>query len=57
MVSRAELGGLRAGTVLSGTLVFLGTGLAVVLTRLIGKRVAKPGQTRDVLTAWAACGT
>jgi hypothetical protein len=40
-----EPGGPRAGTVLSGTLVFPGTGLAVVLTRLIGKRVAEPAQT------------
>ncbi|MEU0483237.1 hypothetical protein ABZ260_29130 [Streptosporangium sp. NPDC006013] len=32
------------GTVLPGTLVLLGTGVAVVLTRLIGTRVAKPGQ-------------
>ncbi|MGW0592992.1 hypothetical protein [Streptosporangium sp. NPDC002607] len=32
------------GTVLSGTLVLLGTGFAVVLTRLTGKRVAEPGQ-------------
>ncbi|MEU8250781.1 MFS transporter [Nonomuraea sp. NPDC048916] len=38
----SELGGPRAGVMLSGVLVVAGTGLAVLLTRLIGARVARP---------------
>ncbi|WP_101789271.1 MFS transporter [Nonomuraea indica] len=38
----SELGGPRAGVMLSGVLVLAGTGLAVLLTRLIGSRVRRP---------------
>ncbi|MEV0623634.1 MFS transporter [Nonomuraea sp. NPDC050404] len=38
----SELGGPRMGVVLSGVLVLAGTGLAVLLTRLISSRVRKP---------------
>ncbi|WP_113703596.1 MFS transporter [Nonomuraea lactucae] len=38
----SELGGPRAGVMLSGVLVLVGTGLAVLLTRLIGARFARP---------------
>ncbi|MEW1837957.1 MFS transporter, partial [Nonomuraea angiospora] len=38
----SELGGPRAGVILSGVLVLVGTGLAVLVTRLISARVAKP---------------
>lgn len=38
----SELGGPRAGVMLSGVLVLAGTGLAVLLTRLIGCRVRRP---------------
>lgn len=38
----SELGGPRAGVMLSGVLVLAGTGLAVLLTRLIGARVHRP---------------
>ncbi|GAA3665452.1 MFS transporter [Nonomuraea antimicrobica] len=38
----SELGGPRIGVLLSGVLVLVGTGLAVVLTRLISSRVRKP---------------
>ncbi|MFC4013193.1 MFS transporter [Nonomuraea purpurea] len=37
----SELGGPRMGVVLSGVLVLVGTGLAVLLTRLISARVGK----------------
>ncbi|MEW9553778.1 MFS transporter [Nonomuraea sp. NPDC050783] len=39
----SELGGPRTGVILSGALVLVGTGLAVVVTRLISRRVARPG--------------
>ncbi|HEX4814741.1 MAG TPA: MFS transporter [Nonomuraea sp.] len=35
----SELGGPRAGVIMSGVMVLVGTGLAVLLTRLIGRRV------------------
>ncbi|MED7929377.1 MFS transporter [Nonomuraea sp. LP-02] len=38
----SELGGPRLGVLLSGVLVLAGTGLAVVVTRLISRRVARP---------------
>ncbi|WP_214326444.1 MFS transporter [Nonomuraea sediminis] len=38
----SDLGGPRAGVLLSGLLVLVGTGLAVLTARLIGARVAKP---------------
>ncbi|MDF2706639.1 MFS transporter [Nonomuraea muscovyensis] len=38
----SELGGPRAGVMLSGMLVLVGVGLAVLLTRLIGARVRGP---------------
>ncbi|PZG07621.1 MFS transporter [Nonomuraea aridisoli] len=38
----SDLGGPRVGVILSGALVLVGTGLAVVMTRLIGSRVRKP---------------
>ncbi|MCK2213556.1 MFS transporter [Actinomadura sp. ATCC 31491] len=38
----SELGGPRTGVILSGALVLVGTGLAVVVTRLISRRVARP---------------
>ncbi|QYC45343.1 enterobactin exporter EntS [Nonomuraea coxensis DSM 45129] len=38
----SELGGPRMGVMLSGVLVLVGTGLAVVVTRLISRRVSKP---------------
>ncbi|MEU6714895.1 MFS transporter [Nonomuraea sp. NPDC046802] len=37
----SELGGPRMGVVLSGVLVLIGTGMAVLLTRLISARVGK----------------
>jgi MFS family permease len=38
----SELGGPRAGVMLSGVLVLVGTGVAVMLTRLIAARVREP---------------
>ncbi|MER7362328.1 MFS transporter [Nonomuraea wenchangensis] len=38
----SELGGPRLGVMLSGVLVLVGTGLAVVVTRLISRRVSGP---------------
>ncbi|MEU6724594.1 MFS transporter [Nonomuraea wenchangensis] len=38
----SELGGPRLGVLLSGVLVLAGTGLAVVVSRLISRRVARP---------------
>ncbi|MFI7618422.1 MFS transporter [Nonomuraea terrae] len=38
----SDLGGPRVGVILSGALVLVGTGLAVVMTRLISSRVRKP---------------
>ncbi|TDD03359.1 MFS transporter [Nonomuraea deserti] len=38
----SELGGPRTGVMLSGVLVLAGTGLAVLVTRLISSRVHKP---------------
>jgi MFS family permease len=38
----SELGGPRLGVLLSGVLVLAGTGLAVVVTRLISRRVSRP---------------
>ncbi|MEV0231117.1 MFS transporter [Nonomuraea sp. NPDC050786] len=37
----SELGGPRTGVILSGVLVLVGTGLAVLMTRLISARVAR----------------
>ncbi|MEU7863501.1 MFS transporter [Nonomuraea sp. NPDC049141] len=38
----SELGGPRAGVMLSGVLVLVGTGVAVLLTKLIAARVSEP---------------
>ncbi|GAA2836038.1 MFS transporter [Nonomuraea rubra] len=38
----SELGGPRTGVILSGALVLVGTGLAVLMTRLISSRVGRP---------------
>ena len=38
----SELGGPRAGVMLSGVLVLVGTGVAVMLTKLIAARVSEP---------------
>ncbi|MEV4289494.1 MFS transporter [Nonomuraea bangladeshensis] len=38
----SELGGPRLGVLLSGVLVLAGTGLAVVVSRLISRRVSRP---------------
>ncbi|MFI6602271.1 MFS transporter [Nonomuraea sp. NPDC050536] len=38
----SDLGGPRAGVLLSGLMVLVGTGLAVLCARMIGARVAKP---------------
>ncbi|MFD1536798.1 MFS transporter [Nonomuraea guangzhouensis] len=38
----SELGGPRAGVMLSGVLVLVGTGVAVLLTKLIAARVGEP---------------
>ncbi|MEU1724644.1 MFS transporter [Actinomadura sp. ATCC 39365] len=38
----SELGGPRTGVLLSGVLVLVGTGLAVLVTKLIGNRMARP---------------
>ncbi|MEV4106520.1 MFS transporter [Nonomuraea sp. NPDC049695] len=44
----SELGGPRTGVILSGVLVLVGTGLAVLMTRLISARVAQPAPTLAV---------
>ncbi|MER6946629.1 MFS transporter [Nonomuraea sp. NPDC000554] len=38
----SDLGGPRMGVMLSGVLVLVGTGLAVLMTRMIGARTARP---------------